>query len=140
MDTLLDTELGHQHIKGSIQDTDDSSLSHYRTILLGQVRNKYAEVQMSRLLLRKSSTLLLAVRVKISVSIQKMNEDSPYILHCWATFATASRSKVNFGSKSEKLINMESTCQISTHVLHQLGGWNQVDDVPAHQRNGESER
>ena len=37
---------------------------------------------MSRLLLRKSSTLLLAVRVKILVSVQVLGESLSYILHC----------------------------------------------------------
>ena len=82
MDTLFDTELRHQHIEGSIQDADDSSLPHDRTILLGQVRNEHAEVQMGGLFLRKSSTVLLAVYVGISVLVRNLDEGSPYMLHC----------------------------------------------------------
>jgi hypothetical protein len=69
MDTFLDTELGHQHIKGSIQDADNSSLPNNRTILLGQVRDEYTEVQMSRLLLRKPSAFPLADGVEILAGI-----------------------------------------------------------------------
>lgn len=82
MDPLLDTELGYQHIEGSIQDANDSSLSHDRAVLLGQVRNKHAEVQMSRLFLRKPSTLPLAIEVKMLVSAKNLDEDFPYMLHC----------------------------------------------------------
>jgi len=61
MDTLLDTKFRNQHIEGSVQDADDPSSPNHRTILQGQVRNEYTEVQMGGLLPRKSSTLLLAV-------------------------------------------------------------------------------
>jgi hypothetical protein len=69
MDTLLDAELRHQYVEGGIQDADDSSLPDDRTILLGQVRNKYTKVQMGGLLLRESSTLLLAVGVGILIDV-----------------------------------------------------------------------
>ena len=69
MDTLLDTEFRHQNVESSIQDANDSSLPDDGTILLGQVRNEYTEVQMGRLLLCKSSTLLLAVDVKILIGV-----------------------------------------------------------------------
>jgi hypothetical protein len=82
MDALLDTELGHQHIEGSIQDTNDSSSPHDRTVFLGQIRNEHTQVQVGRLLLCESSTLLLAVRVRISVSVQNLGKDSSYMLHC----------------------------------------------------------
>jgi len=61
MNTLLNTEFRHQYIEGGIQDADDPSLPDDGTILLGQVRNEYTEVQMGRLFLRESSAFLLAV-------------------------------------------------------------------------------
>jgi len=82
MDTLLDTELGHQHIEGSIQDANDSSLPDDGTILLGQVRNEYTEVQVGGLLLCKSSTFLLAIDIKMLVGVQNLNQSSAYMLHC----------------------------------------------------------
>ena len=82
MDTLLDTEFRHQHVEGSVQDANDSSLPDDGTILLGQVRNEYTEVQVSGLLLCKSSTLLLAVDMKILIDVQNLNKSSTYILHC----------------------------------------------------------
>ena len=82
MDTLLDTELGHQHIEGSFQDANDSSLSDNGTVLLGQVRDEYTEVQVGGLLLCKSSAFLLAVDIKILVGVQNLNKGSAYMLHC----------------------------------------------------------
>lgn len=82
MDTLLDTKFRHQYVEGGIQHADDSSLPDDRTILLGQVRNEYTEVQMSGLLLRKSGTVLLAVDAGVWVGVQLLNKSSTYMLHC----------------------------------------------------------
>lgn len=82
MDTLLDTELGHQHVEGSIQDANDSSLPNDGTVILGQVRNEYTEVQVGRLLLCKSSTFLLAVDIKILIGVRNLNKSRVYMLHC----------------------------------------------------------
>ena len=65
MNALLDTKIRHQYIEGSIQDADNPSLSNDGTVTLCQVRNEHTEVQMGRLLLRKSCAILLAVDVKI---------------------------------------------------------------------------
>ena len=51
VDTLLDTELWHENIKRSIQDTDDLGLTNNRAIALGKVRDEDTEVQMRRLFL-----------------------------------------------------------------------------------------
>ena len=69
MNALLNTEFRHQYIEGRIQDADDPSLPNDRTILLGQVRNEHAEVQMGRLLLRKSGAFLLAVGGEILANV-----------------------------------------------------------------------
>ena len=69
MNALLNTEFRHQYIEGRIQDADDPSLPNDRTVLLGQVRNEHAEVQMGRLLLRKSGAFFLAVGGEILANI-----------------------------------------------------------------------
>lgn len=58
--TLLDAELRNIDIESSIEDTNDLSLTHNRTIALSQVGNQQAKEQMSGLLLRELSRILLA--------------------------------------------------------------------------------
>jgi len=82
MNTLLDTEFRHQYIESGIQDADHSSLPNDGPILVGQVRNEYAKVQMGRLLLRESSAFLLAVGAEASVSVLNPDKTSTYMLHC----------------------------------------------------------
>lgn len=72
MDTFLDTEFGHQHVEGSVQDPDNSSLSDNGTILVGQVRDEHGEIQMGGLLLREPSTLLLTVGVRVLGTVQNL--------------------------------------------------------------------
>ena len=59
VDTLLDTELWHENIKRSIQDTDDLGLTNNRTVALGEVVDQDAQEQMSGLLLRELRGVLL---------------------------------------------------------------------------------
>jgi len=82
MDTLLDAKFRHQYIEGSVQDADDPSSPNNRTVLQGQVRNEYTEVQMGGLLPRKSGTLLLAVGVEMLVGVQNLDNGSTHMLHC----------------------------------------------------------
>ena len=82
MDTFLDTEFRYQYIESSIQDANDSGLPDDRTVILGQVRNKDTEVQMGRLLLCKSSTLLLAVDMKMLIGVRNPDKGPTHMLHC----------------------------------------------------------
>ena len=82
MDALLNTEFRYQHIEGGVQDANDSGLPDDGTIPLGQVRNKYTEIQVGGLLLCKSSTLLLAVDIKMLIGVRNPDEGPTHMLHC----------------------------------------------------------
>ena len=60
MHTLLDAELRNINIERSIEDANDLSLTHDRTIALSQIGNQQAKEQMSGLLLCEFSRILLA--------------------------------------------------------------------------------
>lgn len=61
MDSLLDSKLGDQNVKGGIKHTNDSSISNYGTITGGEVGNEDAEEKMGRLLLSKFGSILFDV-------------------------------------------------------------------------------
>ena len=82
MDALLNPEFRYQYIEGGVQDANDSGLPDDGTIPLGQVRNEYTEIQMGGLLLCKSSTLLLAVYIKILIGVRNQDEGPTHMLHC----------------------------------------------------------
>lgn len=101
MDALLDTELRDQDVEGGIEDTNDLGLADDGPVALGQVGDKDTKVQVRGLLLRQFSRVALAV---VPVNVNSMRrDDETYMLHCCATFATASRSMLNLGSAIEYL-------------------------------------
>ena len=61
MDTLLDTELGNEHIEGRIEHTNDLRLADDGAVALRQVGDEDAKVEMSGLLLRELGRVALAV-------------------------------------------------------------------------------
>lgn len=126
VDALLDTELRDQDVEGGIKYTNDLGLTDDGPVALRQVGDKDTEVQVGRLLLRQLSRVALAV---ISVNVNPMrSDDETYMLHCCATFATASRSMLNLGSAAEFAMSMRYYAEDSrTHV--RLGEWHPADDV-----------
>ena len=61
VDSLLDTEFRHKHIKGSVQDADDLGLPDDRAVALREVRDQDAKIQVRRLLLSELSRIALTV-------------------------------------------------------------------------------
>jgi hypothetical protein len=60
MDALLDTELGDENIKGSVENPHNTGLANNGSVSLRQVRNQQAQEQMRRLLLRQLGRILFA--------------------------------------------------------------------------------
>lgn len=61
MYTLLDTEFWDEDIERSVENTDNNGRADDRTVTLGKICNKDAEIQMRRLLLSELRGLFLSV-------------------------------------------------------------------------------
>ena len=59
MDTLLNAELGNEHIEGGVEHVDDLGLANDRAVAVREVRDQDTQEQVRRLLLSEHSGVTL---------------------------------------------------------------------------------
>lgn len=102
MNPFLNTKFGNVDIEGRIENVDDFGRANNRPISMREVGDENTQEEVNGLFLRQPGRVPFATETKISVSLHTFNKSTD-ILHCWAIFATASRSIVNLLSAVVKL-------------------------------------